>query len=136
MTSFEPPPLPGSEPTPHRRSTAGREPANPYASPPQGSWPGPAPAAPWGPPAQPQHPRATLILVLGILSVTVMQVLGPVAWIMGHTTLREIDGSGQAYANRSSVQAGKILGIVGTVMGIAGLLWMMTIFSAILGILS
>lgn len=135
MTYFEPPPLPGES---GRREPAGpQEPTDPYASPvgeppQQAGWPGPAPAAPWGPPAQAQHPRGTIVLVLGILSVTIMQLLGPVAWVMGHTTLREIDASGRAYANRSSVQAGMILGIIGTAIGVLGLVWLVVMLMAVL----
>ncbi|AXH98026.1 DUF4190 domain-containing protein [Ornithinimicrobium avium] len=105
---------------------------DPYASPAEGYRPGPAPAAPWGPPAQNLHPRGTTILVLGILSVTFMQILGPFAWVMGHRALREIDASGRPYINGSSIRAGMILGIIGTVLGLIGLLWMMVILGALL----
>lgn len=132
MTYFEPPPLPGSEPATRREQAARREPADPYASPPQDGSPGPAPAAPWGPPAQLQHPRGTLVLVLGILSVTLMQLLGPVAWVLGHRALREIDTSGRAYANRSSIQAGMILGIIGTGLAVLGLVWLMAMLMAVM----
>lgn len=117
MTYFEPPPLPGSG--------DGREPADPYASP-QGQvgQPAPMPAAGWGPPALGYpHPKATSILVLGILSVTVLQILGPVAWAMGRSTLREIDRAGVPVPNRTNVQAGMVLGIIGTVMCVIGILW-------------
>lgn len=134
MTYFEPPPLPGSEPATPREQAARREPADPYASPPQDGWPehSPAPAAPWGPPAQLQHPRGTLVLVLGILSVTLMQLLGPVAWIMGHRALREVDTSGRAYANRSSIQAGMILGIIGTGLAVIAAVWIVVVIAAVI----
>lgn len=135
MTYFEPPPLPGSggsERAGHPAQPYPQpEPADPYAPPPEGYHPGPAPAAPWGPPAQDLHPRATAVLVLGILGVTVMQILGPVAWVLGHSTLKEIDASGRAYANRSTVQAGMVLGIVGTVMGLVALVWVVLIVLAV-----
>ncbi len=133
MTYFEPPPLPGSGSEPAgqpRQPYTQSEPADPNAAPPQSYPPGPAPAAPWGPPAQNLHPRGTAVLVLGILSVTVMQILGPVAWVLGHTTLKEIDASGRAYANRSTVLAGMVLGIVGTVMGLIALVWVVLILLA------
>lgn len=129
MTYFEPPPLPGHD---RGEPAARREPVDPYASTRQEGWPGPAPAAPWGAPAQLQHPQGTVVLVLGILSVTVLQLLGPVAWIMGHRALREINTSGQAYANRSSVQAGMIMGIVGTVMCFMMLAWFMAVVAAVI----
>src|SRR5690606_26627078 len=52
------------------------------------------------------HPNGTVVLVLGICSLVVCQILGPVAWIMGDRALREIDANPSAYANRSAVQAG------------------------------
>lgn len=130
MTYFEPPPLPGSDRG--GEPAARREPANPYAAPRQDGWSGPAPAAPWGPPAQLQHPQGTVVLVLGILSVTVLQLLGPVAWILGHRALREINSSGQVYANRSTVQAGMVLGIIGTVMCVMVVVWFVGMIVAVI----
>lgn len=63
---------------------------------------------------QQNHPSATTILVLGILSLVCCQVLGPFAWVMGRRALKEIDSSSVPYANRGSVQAGMICGIVGS----------------------
>jgi hypothetical protein len=52
--------------------------------------------------------------VLGILSLVVCQIIGPFAWVMGNNALAEIDANPMAYTNRSSVQAGRICGIVAT----------------------
>jgi hypothetical protein len=61
-------------------------------------------------------PRGTTILVLGILSIMLCQVLGPVAWAMGNEELRRI-GIGQVDPmTRNSVTAGRICGIVATVL--------------------
>ena len=38
-----------------------------------------------------EHPQGTTILVLGILSLVVCQLLGPVAWVMGNNAIAEID---------------------------------------------
>ncbi|WP_246266654.1 DUF4190 domain-containing protein [Nonomuraea typhae] len=62
------------------------------------------------------HPQGTTILVLGILSLALCQILGPVAWIMGNKTLREIDTSGYYYENRGQVNAGKICGMIATIL--------------------
>ena len=35
--------------------------------------------------------QATTILVLGILSLVVCQILGPIAWVMGNNELAGID---------------------------------------------
>ncbi len=65
-----------------------------------------------------EHPQGTTILVLGILSLVlglscgIGFLLGPVAWVMGNNASAEIDRNPMAYTNRSSVQAGRICGIV------------------------
>jgi hypothetical protein len=62
-----------------------------------------------------EHPQGTTILVLGILSLVVCGILGPIAWNMGNKALREIDASPQVtYTNRGNVNAGRICGIIGT----------------------
>ncbi|MFI9506820.1 DUF4190 domain-containing protein [Nocardia sp. NPDC052566] len=68
----------------------------------------------YGPP--PDHPQATTVLILGILSLVVCGVLGPFAWVMGKRALDEIDASGGAVGGRGNVQAGYICGIIGSVM--------------------
>ena len=52
--------------------------------------------------------------MLGILSLVVCGLVGPFAWVMGNNALAEIDANPMAYTNRSTVQAGRICGIVGT----------------------
>lgn len=64
----------------------------------------------------PDHPRATTVLVLGVLSVVLCQVLGPFAWVIGKRTVSEIDASQGRYGGRGSAQAGYILGVVGSVL--------------------
>ena len=54
------------------------------------------------------------MLVLGILSITVCQFLGPVAWIMGNRVQSEIDRTPELYGNRGNVVAGRVCGIIGT----------------------
>lgn len=70
----------------------------------------------------PDHPKATTVLILGILGVVLCQVLGPFAWVMGRRTLGEIDASEGRLGGRGSAQAGYILGIVGTVLLAMGVL--------------
>jgi hypothetical protein len=69
----------------------------------------------YGPPPQ-THPNGTTILVLGILSLVICSILGPFAWSMGNRALREIDESGYLYENRGSVQAGRVCGIISSVL--------------------
>jgi hypothetical protein len=81
------------------------------------------PPPPYGPPPT-NHPQATTILVLGILSLVVCGLLGPFAWSMGSRALREIDASQltpSPLGGRESVNIGRICGIVGTVLLVLGL---------------
>ena len=84
----------------------------PYGQPAYG---GPPPFG--GPPSyggMREHPQGTVILVLGIVSLVVCQVLGPVAWVMGNNAMADINRSPGLYTNQSSVQAGRICGIIAT----------------------
>ncbi|MEU1392570.1 MULTISPECIES: DUF4190 domain-containing protein [unclassified Nonomuraea] len=87
----------------------------------------------YGPPPQ-SHPNGTTILVLGILSLVVCGILGPFAWSMGNKALKEIDGSGYAYDNRGAVQAGRICGMIASILLILGAVFMVLGLGA--GILS
>ena len=68
----------------------------------------------------PEDSQATTILVLGILSLVLCQVLGPFAWVMGNKELAGIDAGRRAPQNRGTAQAGRILGIISTVLMIIG----------------
>ncbi|KQY60146.1 hypothetical protein ASD11_11715 [Aeromicrobium sp. Root495] len=70
----------------------------------------------------PRHPDATTVLVLGILGIVLCGVLAPIAWFMGTRVLREIDADPGLLDGRGEVNAGRILGIVGTAMLVLGLL--------------
>ena len=74
------------------------------------------------PPPAPQHPQTTTILVLGICSLVLCQVLGPFAWVMGNKALREIDGSHGQLTGRDTVNIGRILGIIATALLVLGIL--------------
>ena len=70
--------------------------------------------------AHPARPRnasnAVTSLVLGILGIVLCPLLGPVAWSLGRKGEQEIDNSGGAVGGRAMATAGKILGIIGTVL--------------------
>lgn len=97
-----------------------------------GTHPGPEPAHPWAAPAGHAHPRGTTVLVLGILSVSVLTVLGPFAWVMARHALQEADAAPHPTTNRSSLMAGKVLGIVGTCLTAAWLLWLFFVVALVL----
>ena len=109
----------GSTPPPPPPGGGGGYPPPPGGG---GGYPPPAPgyvegSGPMGPR---EHPRGTLILILGILSIVCIQLLGPVAWVMGNGALREIDANPGAYSNRGTVNAGRICGIIGTIVHVLG----------------
>lgn len=60
--------------------------------------------------------QATTILVLGILSLVCLPILGPVAWVLGNQELNAVQQGRRDPANRSTANAGKILGIIGTAL--------------------
>lgn len=66
--------------------------------------------------AYPEASQATTILVLGIIGVVLCQLLGPVAWVMGNNELQAIDAGRRAPENRGTANAGRILGIIATVL--------------------
>jgi hypothetical protein len=63
-----------------------------------------------------EHPHGTLVLVLGILGLVGLSVLAPSAQYFGSKSLREIDANPGAFTNRGNVVAGRVLGIIGTVL--------------------
>jgi hypothetical protein len=93
MSSYPPPPPPPLGPTPGNwQSTPGVE-----------------------------HPDGTTILVLGILSLVVCGIIGPFAWNMGNKALREMNANpGVVYRNRGNVTAGRICGMIASILMIVG----------------
>lgn len=64
----------------------------------------------------PEASQATTVLVLGIIAIVLCQFLGPVAWVMGNNELAAIDAGRRAPENRGTANAGRILGIISTVL--------------------
>jgi len=58
--------------------------------------------------------RGSTVLVLGILSVVLCYILGPIAWSMGTEELRRIDMGQTSPLGRQAAVAGRICGIVGS----------------------
>jgi len=63
-----------------------------------------------------QGSSAATVLVLGILSLVVCGLLGPVAWQLGNQESRRIEDRLVDPATRGTVTAGRVLGIVATVL--------------------
>lgn len=71
--------------------------------------------------AYPEESQATTILVLGILSFLCSCFpLGIAAWVLGNRELQAIDAGMRNPANRGTANAGRIIGIVATVLGLVG----------------
>ena len=65
---------------------------------------------------QVEHPQGTTVLILGIIGIVACQLCAPFAWSMGNKALEEIDRDPMRYSNRSNVNLGRILGMVGTII--------------------
>ena len=96
-----------------------------YGQQPYGATPG------YGYPGQPpaNHPSATTALVLALIGLVgialcggITLVLSPFAWRMGARAVREIDANPGMYAGRDQANAGRIMGLIGTVLLVLGVL--------------
>jgi len=113
-----------SEQPPQYPAQPPQGPGQPPQSPPQNPYQPYGGSGPTGPPNwKPEHPQATMVLILGILGMAVCQLIAPFAWVIGRRVKKEIDESGGQYAGSSQVQVGYILGIVGTCLMIVGVLF-------------
>ena len=64
--------------------------------------------------------RGTLILIFGILSLVICAPLGIAAWVMGSGDMKEMDAGTMDPTGRGTTQAGKICGMIGTILMIIG----------------
>jgi Flp pilus assembly protein protease CpaA len=60
--------------------------------------------------------RGTLILVLGILGLVLCGPLGIAAWVMGNGDMKEMDAGAMDPSGRSTTNAGRICGIIATIL--------------------
>ena len=67
-------------------------------------------------PPRPTADRAVPALVLGIIGIVLCPICAPFAWSMGGKVERDIDASAGALGGRGIATAGRVLGIVGTVL--------------------
>jgi hypothetical protein len=68
--------------------------------------------------------RGSTIMTLGILSIFVAHViLGPIAWAMGNSDLAEMRAGRMDPEGESSTSTGRTCGIIGTVLGIVGIVF-------------
>jgi hypothetical protein len=64
--------------------------------------------------------RGPVILVLGILGLVMCFILGIIAWVMGNADLREMDAGTMDPSGRGLTSAGKICGMIGTILAAVG----------------
>src|SRR5688500_16762177 len=95
--------------------------------------PPPIPPTPPGAP-YPEQSQATTVLVLGILSIVLCQLLGPVAWKLGSDEIRAITEGRRPPEGLGLAQAGRICGIVGScLLGLVILFLVFSLFALLLG---
>jgi uncharacterized membrane protein YjgN (DUF898 family) len=67
--------------------------------------------------------RATTSLVLGIIGIVCCQICAPIAWYMGNKELMAIRAGQSPASGEGMAKAGKIIGIIGTILLILSLVW-------------
>ena len=142
----QPPPQPPYGQPPYGQPQYGQQPPPPYGQQPYGQpgYPPPAHGAPqpgygYGAPAPATHPSATTALVLSLVGLAGIMfcggltlVLSPFAWRTGAKAVREIDANPGMYGGRDQANAGRIMGIIGTVLlvlGIIGVVLLIVLFA-------
>jgi hypothetical protein len=77
----------------------------------------------------PDHPRAQLSLILGILGLVCCGLFTAIpAYIIGNKAVKEIDASGGTIGGRGMANAGKICGLIGIILSVLGLIaWILLI---------
>jgi len=87
----------------------------------------------------PEASQAVTVLVLGILSVVMCGILGPIAWKLGNDELAAISAGRRPGENLGMAQAGRICGIVGTCLLGLGILfvlfWLVLVALGIAGVI-
>jgi hypothetical protein len=113
--------VPGQQPPAYGQQPYGQQPygQQPYGGQPPYGQPGYG----YGAPAPANHPSATTALVLSLIGLAgialcggITLVLSPFAWRIGAKAVREIDANPGMYGGRDQANAGRIMGIIGTVL--------------------
>jgi hypothetical protein len=125
----QPPAQPPYGQPPYGQQPYGQQPPypqGPYGQQPYGSAPG---AYGYGTPMAANHPSATTSLVLSLIGLVgvalcggLTLVLSPFAWRIGAKAVREIDANPGMYGGRDQANAGRIMGIIGTVLLVLGII--------------
>lgn len=121
-------------PNPYQTPREYAEPQSPYGSTYQPAYAGGA---------LPEHPSATTAMVLGIVSlaglvftVGITLLLAPAAWVVGARAVREMDAAPGRYAGRDRAQAGKVMGIIGTVLLVLAVITVVAFVTLVFSVVS
>lgn len=80
--------------------------------------------------------RGTLILVLGILGFVLCGFFtGIPAWYMGHADIKEMDAGVMDPSGRGITNAGKICGIISTILSVISLIGVAIFFVMFFGVM-
>ena len=60
--------------------------------------------------------NATMLLDLGILSIVILPILGPIAWVIGNNSRNAIGSGLAAPQDHSNVAAGRVCGIIDSIL--------------------
>ncbi len=97
----------------------------PYGQPPPYGQPspyGPPPGgAPFGQGPRENAPNAVLSLVLGIVGILICSLAAPFAWVLGKRAEEAVAANPGRYSGKEMATAGKILGIISTVLICVGI---------------
>ena len=75
--------------------------------------------------------RGGAILALGIIGLVVCGICGIIAWVMANTDLAKMKAGRMDPAGESMTQAGKILGIIASVLMILGVIWVVFVMGIV-----
>lgn len=83
----------------------------------------------------PEHPQATIAMVLGIIGVCGFHICAPIAWYLASKAKKEIAAAPGTYQEGGSLQAGYVMGIIGTIMLILAVIIVIFYILMLVGIL-
>lgn len=109
-------PYSGQSYSPSSYGSAGYDPAPPNAYSSGGYAPYAQPLPYNYPVMLPDHPQATVVLILGVLSVVGLAITGPFAWYFGNKARKEIAANPGVYKDGGTLTAGWVMGIIGSVL--------------------
>lgn len=75
--------------------------------------------------------RGGAVLALGIVGIVFCQICGPIAWVMGNTDLAKMKAGRMDRSGEGLTQAGKILGIIATILLVLVLAYIVFIIAVV-----